>query len=106
MKRITSRCYGVQEKKCLSLVKHSEYHMKEIFLKKGIVLMLGSLHHYSEYCYHLECLLGWRKSRDTRNTFAGNNTWNSVYALQVNVFLCGNMLLANGTNMHIGTTMN
>ena len=54
MKRITSRhCGGVREWKCLSLVKHLEEHKKEICLKKGIVLVLGGLNRYLEYCQHL-----------------------------------------------------
>ena len=39
----------------LSLVKHPEEHKKEIRLKKGIVLVLGGLNWYLEYCQHLVC---------------------------------------------------
>ena len=43
---------------CLSLVKHPEEHKKEIHLKKGIVLVLGVLNQYLEYCQHLVYLDG------------------------------------------------
>ena len=56
VKRINSRhCCGVREWKCLSLVKHPEQHKKEICLRKGIVLVMGGLDWYLEYCQHLEC---------------------------------------------------
>ena len=51
VKRIAStRCGGVREQRCLSLVKHPEEHRNEIRLRKGIVLVLGGLNWYLEYC--------------------------------------------------------
>ena len=40
---------------CLSLVKHPEEHIKEIHLRKGIILVLGGLNRYLEYYQHLVC---------------------------------------------------
>ena len=36
-------------------MKHPEEHKKEIHLRKGIVLVLGGLNQYLEYCQHLVC---------------------------------------------------